>query len=131
MADVPNTPSLPKIHQPMSRRAVLSTGIVATALAAVPVLATQPIPPRDRLTALIAELKAVAQELNPAIEEWKVVVLDRQVDAFSSRAAVLICAFEYMEKDRFGPLLADDATGTTDFADWEKRRLRNRKAVQS
>ena len=52
MAVFPNTLSLPKFQQPMSRRAVMGTGIAATALAAVPVLAALPEPADYRAQAL-------------------------------------------------------------------------------
>ncbi len=52
MAISERTLSLPKFQQPMSRRAVMGTGIAATALAAVPVLAALPEPADYRALAL-------------------------------------------------------------------------------
>ena len=44
MAVSKHTPALPKVQQRISRRAVMGSGIAATALAAVPVLAALPDP---------------------------------------------------------------------------------------
>ena len=79
MADSQNTLLLPKFQQPMSRRAVLSTSIAATALAAVPVPAAELKQPDAALIELGQELELVSAE----ISEY-----DRRITA-SYRAAKL------------------------------------------
>ena len=77
MADSLNTPTLPKLHSPLSRRAVLHHGLAASALAAVPVAAVAaPEPlrsPAERFYAKLEELKAIAKEYNPHIADWHVI----------------------------------------------------------
>jgi hypothetical protein len=40
----------------------------------------------------------------------------------SATAIVAVQASQTVEDDDDGPLLADDVTGTTDFADWHERK---------
>jgi hypothetical protein len=93
MADSLNSPTLSKLHQALSRRSLMCEMAVGAAIVAVPVsVMAAPVPtPRERLKALIEELKIAAREANPTICDWKVSVADRLGEL---GCAVLIAAFE-------------------------------------
>lgn len=114
MADSLNTPILSELHQALSRRALMRRMTAAGMLAAVPVAAVAaPVPsPRERLAMLIDEFKRLAQELNPDIVDWRIVVEDRQQGGkYASRCSVAILAFEANESgsDRAGRERSDSA----------------------
>ena len=100
MADSLNTPTLPKLHPGLSRRALMREMAAAGMLAAVPsaaVAAPVPVPsPRIRMNALIEELFAVAREFNPDIERWTVRVPEPG-DYENGKCALLIAAFSAPE----------------------------------
>lgn len=94
MADSSNSTLLPKLHPGLSRRALMREMAAAGMLAAVPVAAVAaPVPkttPQERLTALIEEIQAVAREIDPEIEEWKVHI---NLDSKLHGCPLLIAAF--------------------------------------
>lgn len=81
---------------------------------------------KERYDYHLSELKKAAVELDPSIKRWEASVSER--DDLACR--VLIAAFNWddlnekvhVHVDDGSPLLADDVTGTTAFADWQKSR---------
>lgn len=99
MADSLNTPTLPKIHQAISRRSMLKQMAAGTALTIIPMSAmAAPVAslasPWERLNELIAELQVVAREINPAINEWKIITSKLLT---GKGCPLLIAAFENPE----------------------------------
>jgi len=94
MATFLNTIALPKLHPGLSRRSLMREMAAAGAVLAVPVAAVAapvPVPsPQERLTALIEEIQAVAREIDPEIEEWKVHI---NLDSKLHGCPLLIAAF--------------------------------------
>ena len=97
MADSLNTPTLSKLHPGLSRRSLMREMAAAGMLAAVPVAAIAaplPAPPRTsplvRLAELIAEIQAVAQEIDPTIKEW---VIDMKDIRTGGGVPLVIAAF--------------------------------------
>jgi hypothetical protein len=108
MADSLNTPTLPKLHQALSRRSLMREMAAAGMLAAVPLTtgsnlvpvaaAAAPVPvpsARIRMNLLIEELIAVAREFNPNIAEWRVHV--SEPNDGEDRCSVLIAGFDNAE----------------------------------
>jgi hypothetical protein len=116
-----------------SRRAALK-GLAA---AAVPIAGAQAEPAKDpdaRIAAAIDEIEAALKEKHPDLHvqasEGEIrrprIGADREVvhETFSHGVLVVACR-DRNDKGRWFvddgcPLLADDVTGTTAFADWEK-----------
>jgi hypothetical protein len=110
MADFPDSTLLPKLHQALSRRALMREMAAAGMLAAGPVAATAasaPVPsPRVRMNALIEELFAVAREFDPRIERWTVRITEPE-QGYDGKCSILIAAF-----------LAPEPTGRKAEIDW-------------
>lgn len=111
----------------ITRRTFLRNTAVAGAVGATiaaPAVAAEPeMTPRQRLDAAIAELKAASTELWPTADDWTV-----RIKATPS-VPLMIVAYDPEWKSRGevkvyvddgSPLLADDVTGTTAYADWER-----------
>ena len=91
MADSSNSTLLPKTHPGLSRRALMREMAAAGALIATPVaVATAAITPHERLAALIKEMQAVAREISPEIEDWKIHI---NLDSKLYGCPLLIAAF--------------------------------------
>ena len=93
MADSLNTPTLSKLHQSLSRRTLMREMAAGVAIAAIPAsaIAAPQQTARERLSALIEELKIVAREDNPAICDWRVSIANKPGEM---GCALLIAAFE-------------------------------------
>lgn len=100
MANFPNSISISKIQQRLSRRAFVRQMAVGAALVAVPTAAI-PAPvlsPRKRLAALIEEAKLVAKEIFPTIEDrWTIHVAE---DGESNGCPFVVIAFEKRKRSR-------------------------------
>lgn len=128
---------LPKITRRLFLRHTAAAG-AASAAVAVPATATAQSTPDDRIRAAMQEIEAAMSEKYPG---WGVQVRNdvsrpvalkgrEWVELEPVKHAVVIFASE----DRYGPeevrwftvdrspLLADDVTGTSAFADWEATR---------
>jgi hypothetical protein len=116
----------------ITRRLFLRNSAVAgaaAATAAVPTVAeAKSISPRERLDAAIAELKAASEAIWPQIEDWTT-----HIDV-TRAVPVMLVAFvpAHLRGDEINvyvddgsPLRADDVTGTTEYANWEKRRAQS------
>lgn len=112
----------------ITRRLFLRNTAAASAVGAavaVPAVAEPAPTPRERLDAAITELKAAAAEIWPTADDWTI-----HVDGVVPSVPLMIAAYDpnwnalgkvkaYV--DDGSPLLADDVTGTTEFAEWEHR----------
>lgn len=105
-----------------------------TMLAAVPAMGTAAIvpamaepvkapiiTPRQRLNAAIDELKAAVTAMDPLAADWDIGW------AVDESLTIRFCAMAKKNKakvvtyvDDGSPLLADDVTGTTAYADWDR-----------
>jgi hypothetical protein len=101
---------------------------VAAAVAAPVIVEAMEADLRERLDAAIAELKAASNAIWPTADTWMV-----KIEA-SPSVPILITNYDRAWKTRGevnvyiddgSPLLADDATGTTAYADWEARRAQS------
>lgn len=106
--------------QKMTRRAALAAIPAMGAAAAVPAMAKPVRTPRERLNAAIDELKAAVSAMDPLAADWDIGW------AVDESLTIRFCAMAKKNKanvvtyvDDGSPLLSDDVTGTTAYADWE------------
>lgn len=107
--------------QKMTRRAALAAIPAMGAAATVPATAAPAITPRERLNAAIDELKAAVTAMDPLASDWDIGW------AVDESLTIRFCAMAKQGKakvvtyvDDGSPLRADDVTGTTAYADWER-----------
>jgi hypothetical protein len=93
MADFPDSTLLTKLHQALSRRSLMREMAAAGALAVVPAVAVAAprTSPWVRLHELIEEMQVIAKEIDPAINEWKIVTKNLRS---GMGCPLLIAAFE-------------------------------------
>ena len=107
------------------RKSAAAGAAVAVAAPGAAVVATPAImeavtlSPVEKFNAAVDALKAAAMEMDPTMREWTV---GYAADPHKP-CRLVITAFDNPDGD--GPLLADDVTGTTAYADWEKRRAQS------
>ena len=115
MATSERTLPLPKIQQPISRRAVMGTGLLATALAAVPVLAALPEPNPD--AALIAACDDWQERERRCNEAFKVTDVLHE-EARAKEPPVPVELFEELDLPPEGP------RGARNGKPWDPRDLK-------
>ena len=116
-------------------------GAVAATVAAPVIVEVASASPRERLEAAIEELRSAMKacvSVHAPSSSWSALLIG---DRPSGKADIVIATCDNGKIDLLGsqpkgttiktyvddgsPLLADDVTGTTAFADWEKRRAQS------
>lgn len=101
-------------------RNTAASAAVAATVAAPAIAEAATVSPLERFNSAVDALKAAAMELDPTIKQWDVgYAADPRLSC-----RVRITAYNWRGDDDSGPLLADDVTGATAYADWEARRAR-------